>query len=108
MRKIRSLLAFLCLLSMACVLMYADEDWVIETRLFKATKLEGAAKPGSPIIITTFSAPVMISDKGSPSASARDEDSVSAMKTELEKIYHSRMWITSAPARSSGTAKRKS
>jgi len=87
MIRMKSVLAFLCLLATVSIGAYANEDWVIETRLFKATKLEGAAKPGSPVIITTFSAPVMLAAKGSSSAATGDKDAVSAMKSELEKIY---------------------
>jgi TonB family protein len=87
MRKIKSILALLSLIFIAWVWVYADEDWIIETRLFKGTKQEGATKPGSPIIITTFSAPVMVSAEEPSSASGAEPDSVSTMKSELAKIY---------------------
>jgi TonB family protein len=87
MQRIKIILAFLSLLSIACLWSFADEDWIIETRLFKAAKQDGPAKPGSPIIITTFSAPLMISSRRASSASEADPQSVSAMKSELAKIY---------------------
>jgi TonB family protein len=87
MQRTKSILVFLSLLSIVCLWSFADEDWIIETRLFKAAKQDGPAKPGSPIIITTFSAPLMISSRGASPSSVADPESVSAMKSELAKIY---------------------
>jgi TonB family protein len=87
MQRTKSILVFLRLLSIACLRSFADEDWIIETRLFKAAKLDSPAKSGSPIVITTFSAPLMISSRRASPSAAADLESVSAMKTELAKIY---------------------
>jgi len=87
MQRTKSILVFLSLLAIACLWSFADEDWIIETRLFKAAKQDGPAKPGSPIIITTYSAPLMISSRGASPSSVADPESVSAMKSELAKIY---------------------
>ncbi len=87
MQRPKSILVFLSLLTIACLWSFADEDWIIETRLFKAARQDGPAEPGSPIIITTFSAPLMISSRGSSASSVADPESVSAMKSELARIY---------------------
>jgi len=87
MRRAKSILVFLGFISLVGLWASAGQDWVIETRLFRGTKDEGGAKPGTPIVITSFSDPVFISVKAPSLASGAEPDSVSALKTELVKIY---------------------
>ena len=87
MRRAKFILIFLGFISLADLWAFAGQDWVIETRLFRGTKDEGAIKAGAPVVITSFSDPVFISVKAASSASGAEQDSVSALKAELAKIY---------------------
>lgn len=87
MKKTFTILIFLGLLSLACPWAFAQDNYIIESRLFRGTNDGDSLAQGSPVIITSFSDTWFVPSKAPLSASSAGPNSVSAMKAELANIY---------------------
>lgn len=65
----------------------ATEDFVFESRFFRAVLVEGKAAPGPAVIVTSFSDPVFLPAPPASFAAEANLTYISALKAELTGIY---------------------
>ena len=83
----KTILALAGILFFAASGAWAGEDWIIESRFFRALTAENAAPPAPAVIVTSFSDPVFLPAPRASYAAEANLTYVSAMRAELTGVY---------------------